>query len=164
MVRAMKRYVPWRQRPSKGGEHAYQVAALRLQLLVAMAASDGKVQTIEVDRVAQTIDDAALDEENTHRLEQLLRMLLNAPPSLEQLVERITEQAPKRQVAETLVRELVHVAKADDHLDDSEEALLRLVCGALRLEPSTLSGGRGPSLDARERAQLDALLAAVASE
>jgi uncharacterized membrane protein YebE (DUF533 family) len=158
----MKRFVPWRQRAtSKGGEHEYQVAALRLQLLVAMAASDGKVQTVEVDRVAQTIDHAQLDEEHTKRLEQLLRMLLDAPPSLEQLVERITERNPKRHVAETLVRELVHVAKADDYLDDSEEALLRLVCGALRLEPSTLSGGRGPSLSARERAQLDGLLAAV---
>lgn len=151
-----------RQAGSSAPEQQYQVAALRMQLLVAMAASDGRVLPVEVDRIARTIDDARLDPESTERLEQLLKILLDAPPTLDQVVERIVEQAPKRAVAERLVGELVYVARIDDRLEDEEEELLRLVCGALGIEPGTIHRDRmRRPLDAGERAQLAELLASV---
>jgi hypothetical protein len=133
-----------------------------MQLLVAMAASDGKVLPVEVDKVARVIDDTRLDAESTQRLEQLLRMLLASPPTIEEVVERIAEQTPKRAVAEAFVRELIYIGRLDDVIDDREEELLRLVCGAFELHPSTLHRNqRVQPLSARERAQLDELLAAV---
>lgn len=140
------------------------MAALRLQLLVAMAASDGKVQPVEVDKVARVIDESRLDAESTARLEQLLKIMLDSPPSIEQVIERISEQAPRRRIAEALVRELVYVGRLDDVIDDREEELLRLVCGAFRLEPTTMHRDRrGMPLTPGERAQLARLLADVAA-
>lgn len=158
----MKRFLTrMRGAPAPEPEHEYQVAALRMQLLVAMAASDGGVQPVEIDAVARVIDDSSFDEATSERLEQLLRILLEAPPHIEQVVGRIVEQAPNARVAEQLVQELVQLASVDDRLDEREEALLRLLCGAMQLEPSSLHRGRRAPLDARERAELDALLESV---
>lgn len=139
------------------------MAALRLQLLVAMAASDGRVQPVEIDPIAATLDEPGLDVEEAERLAQLLRMLLEAPPLLADVIDRIAVYTPGRAVAEAFVRELVQLAQADDRLDKREEELLRIVCGALGLEPSSVRGGRGRPLDAAERAQLAELLAGSAA-
>jgi uncharacterized membrane protein YebE (DUF533 family) len=144
------------------GRHDYHLTALRLQLLVAMAASDGKVLPVEIDKIARVIDESRVDAESTERLEQLLRMLLNSPPTIEEVVERIADQSPKRKVAEAFVRELIYLGRLDDVIDEREEEMLRLVCGAFQLQPSTLHRDqRVQPLSARERAQLDELLAAV---
>jgi tellurite resistance protein len=160
----MKRLLRRRGSTASGtvGAHDYHLAALRLQLLVAMAASDGRVLPIEVDKVAGVVDESKLDAESVERLEQLLRMLLDSPPTIEQVIGRIKEQVPQRKVAEELVRELVYVGRLDDVIDDREEDMLRLVCGAFGLQPTTLHRDRrGEPLSARERRQLDELLAAV---
>jgi hypothetical protein len=159
---AMKRLLRRRAAGPDDGRHDYHLTALRLQLLVAMAASDGKVLPVEVDKIARVIDEARVGAESTERLEQLLRMLLASPPTIEQVVERIAEQSPRRAVAEAFVRELVYVGRLDDVIDDREEEMLRLVCGAFKLQPSTLHRDqRGRPLSPREQAQLDALFAAV---
>lgn len=158
----MRRLLPRVQ--GRAADHAYHVAALRLQLLVAMADADAALRTAELERVARSIDDSDLHTADIERLEQLLRMLLDAPPDLDAAVARIVEGAPSGPVAEALVRELVEVARVDGHVDLREERLLRLLCGALGLEPATLYAVAPRPLDRFELAQLDELLAtAVAS-
>jgi hypothetical protein len=90
--------------------------------------------------------------------------MLDSPPAIEQVIERIAEQSPSRAVAEALVRELVYMGRLDDVIDEREEAMLRLVCGAFGLKPITLHRDElGTPLTASERRQLDELLAAVHS-
>ena len=141
-------------------EHAYNAAALRLQLLVAMAAADGRVQLGEMDLLADAVPGPPLDDESRRRLHQLLKMLIEAPPSLEDVVHKIREHAPRRAVAQQLVRELVKIAGSDGSIDDHEEELLRMVCGAMGIPPITMRrhATRERPLTPGEQQRLDALL------
>lgn len=145
-------------------EHAYHAAALRLQLLVAMAAVDDKVQVSEMQLLADAVPGPPLADEPRSRLQDLLRMLVDAPPTIEDVITRIAAHAPKRAVAEQLARELVKVAGVDGHVDDREEELLRMVCGAMGIKPLTMRRhfSRERPLTPREQARLDELLADAA--
>ena len=147
-------------------EHAYNAAALRLQLLVAMAAIDERVQMSEVDVLADAVPGPPMSEEDQARLRGLLRLLLDAPPRIEDVVQRIARLAPKRAVAEQLAKELVHVAGADGTIDDREEELLRMVCAAMKIKPLTMRRhfSRERPLTPREQARLDELLAVAAAQ
>ncbi|MCW2926057.1 MAG: Tellurite resistance protein TerB [Thermoleophilia bacterium] len=149
-------------RPTDGtSTHGYHLAALRLQLLVAMAASDGRVQMAELDAAARAIDAARVDEPMRERLDQLLRTLVNAPPRIEQIVGRIAACRPSKPIALALITEMTALARLDGHVDAAEERLLRLVCGALGLPPRTLRRRRPAPLTDRELQMLDDLLANV---
>ncbi len=141
-------------------DHRYNAAALRLQLLVAMAAADGKVQLGEMDLLVDAIPGPPVDDDLRVRLRSLLKMLLEAPPTLEEVVTKIAAHCPKRAVAEQLVRELVRVAGNDGSIDEREEDLLRMVCAAMGLKPVTMRRhhSRTRPLTPGEQARLDALL------
>lgn len=141
-------------------EHAYNAAALRLQLLVAMAAVDDRVQVSEMTLLADAVPGPPLPDELHQRLHSLLRMLIAAPPTLESVIGKIAEQKPRRAVAEQLAKELVRVAGIDGTIDDREEELLRMVCGAMGIRPLTMRRhfSRERPLTPREQARLDALL------
>jgi hypothetical protein len=141
-------------------DHAYNAAALRLQLLVAMAAVDERVQMSEIDVLVESIPAGPLSELDQQRLRGLLRMLMEAPPRLEDIIEHIVVHSPRRAVSEQLAKELVYLASVDGHVDDREEELLRLVCGALRIRPLTMRRhlSRERPLTPREQARLDGLL------
>lgn len=141
-------------------EHDFYVAVLRLQLLVAMAAVDDRVLLGEIEFLHAAIDGRGVDAEHQRRLDQLLRMLVEAPPSVEDVIRRIAGRRPKRAVAEALVKELVHLAHDDGVVDETEEELLRLVCGALGVRPISMRRkyARDVPLTDREQARLDSIL------
>jgi tellurite resistance protein len=155
---------PLRRRLSKTTaphpEHDYYVAVLRLQLLVAMAAVDDSVRLGEVEFLHEAIDGRGVDREHQQRLDQLLRLMLEAPPSIEDVVKRIGGRRPSRVVAETLVRELVHLAHDDGEVHVLEEEMLRLVCGALGVKPISMRRkyAREVPLTPREQERLDEIL------
>lgn len=144
--------------------HAYNVAALRIQLLVAMAAVDDRMQMSEVELLADSVPGPPMTPEDQARLQRLLRVLLDAPPRLEDVIGRIAEHAPRRAVADQLARELVHLAGIDGTIDDREEELLRMICGAMKIEPLTMRRhiSRERPLTPREQLRLDGLLADTA--
>ncbi len=146
--------------PAPDPEHDYYVAVLRLQLLVAMAAIDDRVCMGEVDFLHEAIDGRGVDREHQQRLDQLLRLLLDAPPSIEEVVKRIAGRRPRRVVAEALVQELVHLAHDDGQVHVLEEELLRLVCGALGVTPISMRRryAREVPLTPREQERLDEIL------
>ena len=141
-------------------EHDYYIAVLRLQLLVAMAAIDDRVRMGEVEFLHEAIDGRGFDKEHQQRLDQLLRLMLEAPPSVEDVVRRIAGRRPRRVVAETLVRELVHLAHDDGEVHVLEEEMLRLVCGALGVKPISMRRkfAREVPLTPREQERLDEIL------
>lgn len=145
-------------------DHAYNAAALRLQLLVAMAAVDDKVQMSEMQLLADAVPGPPLPEDLRSRLHSLLRILIDSPPAIEDVVGKIAAHGPKRAVAEQLARELVKVAGVDGHVDDREEELLRMVCAAMGIKPLTMRRhfSRERPLTPREQARLDQLLADAA--
>ena len=149
-----------RRATSADPQHDFYVAVLRLQLLVAMAAADDRLMMGEVEFLHEAIDGRGVDLEHQQRLDQLLRMLIDAPPSLEDVVKRIAGRRPRRHVAEALVKELVHLAHADGSIHHFEEELLRLVCGALGVRPITMRRkyARDVPLTEREQERLDAIL------
>jgi uncharacterized tellurite resistance protein B-like protein len=155
-------YLPrWRRRSGSRQSYCYQRAALRMQLLVAMAASDERVQMGEVDSIAQLVDDMQLRADEVKRLDQLLRMLLEAPPQITDLLEQLVQQMPSRRVAEAFASDLAHIAYADGHIDEREERLLRLLCGAFGIEPRTLHDASPVALADSEREELRVLLASI---
>lgn len=141
-------------------EHDYYVAVLRLQLLVAMAAVDESVRMGEVEFLHAAIDGRGVDHEHQQRLDQLLRLMLEAPPSIEEVVMRIAGRRPRRLVAEALVKELVHLAHDDGEVHVLEEEMLRLVCGALDVAPISMRRkyAREVPLTPREQERLDEIL------
>ena len=145
-----------RTRQALGGSYGYELAALHLQLLVAMAAADHELRPCEIDELAQFIDRSHLDENDTARLDQLLRMLMGAPPEVEQLLEQLAPLRAQRKLATALVGDLERVACSDSRIDEREEALLQVVCTALGVRPRSLhragshrlGGGRRDALQA----------------
>jgi hypothetical protein len=135
-----------------------------MQLLVAMAAVDDRIQVSEIDVLAESIPGPPMSSDDQDRLQRLLRLLLEAPPRLEDVVRRIARYAPKRAVAEQLARELVHIAGSDGAIDDREEELLRMICGAMNIMPLSMRrhASRERPLTPREQRRLDELLAQVA--
>lgn len=146
--------------PAPDPEHDYYVAVLRLQLLVAMAAADDSVRMGEVEFLHEAIDGRGVDAEHQQRLDQLLRLMLEAPPSVEEVIKRIAGRRPRRLVAEALVKELVHLAHDDGEVHVLEEELLRLVCGALGVKPISMRRkyAREVPLTPREQERLDEIL------
>ncbi len=146
--------------PAPDPEHDYYVAVLRLQLLVAMAAVDDSVRMGEVEFLHEAIDGRGIDREHQQRLDQLLRLMLEAPPSIEDVVRRIAGRRPRRVVAEALVKELVHLAHDDGEVHVLEEEMLRLVCGALDVQPISMrrTYAREVPLTPREQERLDEIL------
>ncbi|MCW2923844.1 MAG: Tellurite resistance protein TerB [Thermoleophilia bacterium] len=127
-----------RARQRSGGSrrtYTYELAALHLQLLAAMAGIDDEVRSIEVEEVLAFIDRTNLAPEDIERLEGLARISVQTPPDLEFLGGQLAKLAGKPALATLLVTDLARVAAADSRADPREVALLEFVCAALDLEP-----------------------------
>ena len=128
-----------RRRARQGGSAAtraytFELAALHLELLVAMAAADEQVHSIEIEEVLGFLDRARLGEEDEARLEQLARAAIASPPKLDRLIARIGGFAGKPGLATLLVADLARVAVADARADPREVALMAQVCSALDVD------------------------------
>lgn len=117
---------------------AFEVAALRLHLVVGMAAADGEIHDSEVTELAEFVSRCAVTDAQRKFLEQLLLALIANPPKLEELLRAIVERMDTPGLAQELLEDLVAVAQVDDRIDPREEGMLRLVCGALRIDPISL--------------------------
>ncbi|MBC7460281.1 MAG: TerB family tellurite resistance protein [Thermoleophilia bacterium] len=116
----------------------YDVAALQLRLLVAMAAVDERITTAEVDQVASFIDRVARNGRDHRRLMAALDELLSFPPSLDEVLDEAARRGDVPGLARTLVRELTEVAYADSTIDHREEFLLQLVGAVFQLDSVSL--------------------------
>jgi tellurite resistance protein len=146
------------------GTYDYELAALHLQLLVAMATADHELRAVEVERLAQFVGRVGVPERDRPRLEQLLCVLIDAPPKLETMLRQIIDCNEGKGVAEIFVTDLVAIAKSDDYVDHREETLLRMVCGAFGLPPETLHARAARPVTPDETEQLRSLVHAMVAD
>jgi uncharacterized tellurite resistance protein B-like protein len=111
--------------------YTYELAALHLQLLFAMAAVDDEVMQVEVEEVLAFIDRASMREEDVARLEQLARASLAVPPSLDDLTDQLGRLAKRPSIARLVADDLARVAAADACEDPRETRMLAAVCDVL---------------------------------
>lgn len=117
---------------------AFELAALRLHLVVGMAAADGEIHDTEVTGLAELVQRCDVSDAQRRYLQQLLLALTASPPQLESLLRSLVEHIDSPSLARELVDDLVVIAQMDDRIDPREEGMLRLVCGALELDPVSL--------------------------
>lgn len=127
---------------------AFELAALRLHLVVGMAAADDTIHDREIVELSDLVAASAVSHAQRRFLEQLLLALIANPPQLDDLLRRLVDRIDDRSLARELVDDLVVIARSDGHVDPREEGMLRLVCGALELDPVSL-------YDTHERAASD---------
>ena len=116
----------------------FELAALRIHLVVGMAAADGVIHDSEVTELAELVAGCDVSDAQRRYLDQLLLALIANPPQLEDLLRRLVDKIEDRELGQMLVDDLVIVAQSDEHIDPREEGMLRLVCGALELDPVSL--------------------------
>ena len=121
-------------RGDSGRSYTFELAALHLELLVAMAAVDEEVRSIEVEEILSFIDRTSLAHDDLERLSELARASIAAPPQLPALVEQLEAFARRPSLARLLVADLATVAAADARADPREVTLIAFVCEALRLD------------------------------
>lgn len=105
----------------------YDVAALQVRLLVAMAAVDDRISPSEVECIADFVDRVARSDRDHRRLVAQFEDLLAAPPAVDDVLEDASRRGDVPGLARRLVRELTEVAYADSAIDHREEFLLQLV-------------------------------------
>ncbi|MCW2950132.1 MAG: hypothetical protein JWN41_1145, partial [Thermoleophilia bacterium] len=84
------------------------------------------------------VERVKVSDEDRARLDELLRLLIDAPPELDSMLRQLVEFDQGHGVAELLVADLASIAKVDANIDHREETLLRMVCGAFGIAPRTL--------------------------
>ena len=117
---------------------SFELAALRIHLVVGMAAADGVIHDSEVTELAELVASCDVSDAQRRYLDQLLLALIANPPQLEELLRRLVDKIEDRELGQMLVDDLVVIAQSDEHIDPREEGMLRLVCGALELDPVSL--------------------------
>lgn len=132
-----------RRRSRQAGEGArpgwsYELAHLRVQLLVAMAAADGHIDAEERRLVEQVVDRVSLPREEHARLVEAAHAALAAPPDVAGLLGPISELATQPALARLLVTELTRVAAADQGAHPREAQVLARVCDAVGLLPARI--------------------------
>jgi uncharacterized tellurite resistance protein B-like protein len=137
--------------PSEPSTTSFELAALRLHLVVGMAAADEHIHDDEVTGLAEIVDSCDVTPVQRRYLDQLLLALVANPPRFEDLLLRLVDGFHGRDdaLAAQLVDDLVTIAQVDGRVDPREEGMLRLVCGALEVEPVSL-------YEPHERAHADA--------
>lgn len=117
---------------------AFELAALRIHLVVGMAAADDEIHDDEVTELAELVSRCDVTAHQRRYLDQLLVALVASPPQLDELLRRLVERMDGTALAHELVDDLVAIAQVDGRIDPREEAMLRLVCGALEVDPVSL--------------------------
>jgi uncharacterized membrane protein YebE (DUF533 family) len=118
----------------------YELAALRLYLVVGMAASDGHIDENERAQLASFVEDCGVSDEHRSSLRQMLARLYETPPALDTLLRGLVDRFEGSDYAHVLVADLISIASADGVIDPREEGFIRLVCGALNIDPISLYG------------------------
>lgn len=132
---------------------AFELAALRIHLVVGMAAADDEIHDDEVGELAELVTRCDVTPHQRRYLDQLLVALVANPPALEDLLRRLVERLEDDALGRMLVDDLVAIAQVDGRIDPREEGMLRLVCGALEIDPVSLyepherAGGDASALD-----------------
>lgn len=134
---------------------AFELAALRLHLVVGMAAADDEIHDEEVTGLADLVSDCDVTDAQRRYLDQLLLALIANPPKLDDLLRRLVDGIDDPSLSQLLVDDLVAIAQSDGRIDPREEGMLRLVCGALEIDPVSL-------YEPHERAAGDATAADLA--
>lgn len=117
----------------------FELAALRLHLVAAMAAADGHVDDRERARLAAFVEEIGTSDAHRSALRHVLAELFRTPPALDVLLRGLIDRfggAPD--LARLLVSDLIEIAYVDELVDPREEGFIRLVCGALEIDPVTL--------------------------
>ena len=117
---------------------AFEIAALRLHLVAGMAAADGHVHEDEIERMHDLVACGSDEPLARARLESIRQGVVATPPDLQTLLRSIVDRMDRPELARVLIDDLVMMANSDGHIDPREEGLLRLVCGALEIDPVTL--------------------------
>lgn len=146
------------------GEYDYDLAALHLQMLVAMASADNELRAIEVEELARFVERVKLPERDRPRLQDLLRLLIDSPPELDAMLRQLIEFDENPRVRELFVGDLARLAHADEYIDHREEALLRMVCGAFGLPPRSLHGDETRAASDAETEELRLLVRSLVTE
>lgn len=143
---------------------AFELAALRLHLVVGMAAADEEIHDDEVVDLTDLVAASDVSDAQRRYLEQLLLALVADPPQLDDLLRRLVDRIHDDALARELVDDLVLIARSDGTIDPREEGMLRLVCGALEIDPVSLyepSERAASDVHATELAQLVRTLLAL---
>jgi uncharacterized tellurite resistance protein B-like protein len=114
---------------------SYDIVLLRVQLLFAMAAVDGRTVPEELQAIDNAIERAPLPAEQRERLRDAALRLAQAPPRLDPLLESLAGFREDPTFARALVTDLVRVAAIDLHADPREQELLERVCEAVGVDP-----------------------------
>lgn len=112
-----------------------RLAAVRLQLLVAMATVDGRMPICELDMLHNSVEALAIDRQHRVELEELLFDLLDDPPSIGRAARLAAEEAVAREHASTIVKDLLRMALSDGMVQEAERALLTRVQQAFSAAP-----------------------------
>jgi tellurite resistance protein len=116
----------------------FELAALRLHLAIGMAAADDHLHSNELAAIHELVNHCHVTAQDRSRLRKMTQRLLAQPPDLDSLLRSIIEHADKPGLAQLLIDDVIAVAHIDDMVDPREEGLLRLVCGALGVDPASL--------------------------
>lgn len=117
---------------------AFEIAALRIHLVVGMAAADDELHEDEIAGLTAFVSSMPVSDAQRRYLGQLLGVLLKEPPKLDDLLRSLVERMDRPDLANLLIDDLVVIAQSDDRIDPREEGLMRLVCGALEIPPVSL--------------------------
>lgn len=141
----------------------YDRAALQLNVLVAMAMADGRLQAIEYDRLV-AIADRISSNATRERVNELLKLLLQAPPTEEDALRALLIAPGYKGLTRSLVEDIQSVARADDVVDPREERLLRLLSAVGGGVPLTLHPTAAEPLDPADRALVNRIAAEIERE
>jgi tellurite resistance protein len=119
-------------------DDSFELAALRLHLAVGMASADGEVHAKERGELEEFVAGIAVTPAQRAQLSDMLTALLVTPPPLDALLRSLVDRITNPQLAQLLIDDLMRIARVDSHVDPREEALLRMVCGALEVDPVSL--------------------------
>ncbi|MCW2926797.1 MAG: Tellurite resistance protein TerB [Thermoleophilia bacterium] len=125
----------------------YDLVALHVQLLMAMASVDGRVVRSELEAVDRVVERAPLPADQRRALQDLVLRLVSRTPPLEDLLEPLTVFRDEPTLARALVTDLVRVAAVDLVADPREQALLQRVCDFLGVDPITIPAQRPETVE-----------------
>lgn len=133
---ALIRYVDSAAMTSVGG---YVSASCILELSMAVAGADGEIDEEEQGFVSTFVEEQfVLSPIETRRLQALMKVLLQQPPTASAVGKRLQATLPMEQ-RETVAEFLVGVAAVNGIIDKKESAALKTLYKALELDEEKLS-------------------------
>lgn len=119
-------------------DDAYHSASLMLELGVAIASADGKVDNDEINFIVQTLESQfTLEPADTRRLEAYREVLIYQPPSLSSLTKRLATVLNNTQ-KETIGKFLIGVSAANGVVHKKEISLIQKTYTALGLDSNNV--------------------------